>query len=80
MTATPTDKPKISKQAAALVHHFQETAARVVVFLVGLEVFGKVFDAGGQQGDLDFRGAGIVGGTFVFADDFAGINGHINSL
>jgi hypothetical protein len=47
---------------------------------VGLEVFGKVFDAGGQQGDLDFRGAGIVGGTFVFADDFAGINGHINSL
>jgi hypothetical protein len=52
----------------------------MVVFLMGLEVFGKVFDAGGQQGNLDFRGAGIVGGALVLADDFAGINGHINSL
>ena len=41
----------------------------MVVFLVGLEVFRQVFDAGGQQGDLDFRGTGVVGAALVFVDD-----------
>src|SRR5690606_4377779 len=48
----------------------------VVILLVGLEVLGQLFDAGGQQGDLHFRGAGIAVAALVFVDDFLGIDGH----
>jgi hypothetical protein len=48
----------------------------VVVLLVGLEVVGEVVDAGGEQGHLDFRGAGVVGDALELFDDLGGIDGH----
>jgi hypothetical protein len=35
-----------------------------------------VGDAGGDEGDLDFRGAGILGILLVLLDDFRLIDGH----
>jgi hypothetical protein len=35
-----------------------------------------VGDAGGDESDLDFRGAGILGILLVLLDDFRLIDGH----
>src|SRR3546814_4420919 len=51
---------QVIEQAAAAVDNLQQTTTAVVVVLVGLEVLGQVHDAGGEQGDLDFRRAGVV--------------------
>src|SRR5690606_34867884 len=56
---------QVVEQAAAAVDHLQQAAAAVVILLVGLEVAGQQFDAGGQQGDLDFRGTGVGGAALV---------------
>src|SRR5574343_513020 len=60
---------QVGQQALALVDHLQQTAAAMVVLGVGLEVRGQLVDAGGQQGDLDFRRAGVVGTAGVGGDD-----------
>src|SRR3546814_7515341 len=70
---------QVIEQAAAAVDHLQQTTTAVVVVLVGLEVLGQVHDAGGEQGDLDFRRAGVVVAALVFVDDGAGIDGHLVS-
>src|SRR5690606_12853637 len=51
--------PEVVEQAAALTDELEQTAAGVVVLLVGLEVLGELADAGAQQGDLDLGGPGI---------------------
>src|SRR5690606_15594338 len=61
---------EIVEQAATLVDQLQQATAAVVVLLVGLEVLGQLHDARGEQGDLDFRRAGIVGAALVVGDDF----------
>src|SRR4051794_30191477 len=61
---------QVVEQAAALTDHDQETTTAVEVLLVGLEVFGQVADALGQDGDLDFRRTGIALTGLVFLDDF----------
>src|SRR5215472_6742898 len=54
---------EILEQLATVPDHLQQSAARMVVFRVRLEMFGQVRDAVGQQRDLDLRGArvGFVG-------------------
>jgi hypothetical protein len=51
----------------------------VVVFGVGLEVTRQLIDTSGKQGDLNFRGSGVVLGALVIGDDFRLVdfsNGH----
>src|SRR5688572_4664539 len=50
---------QIVQQPAALPDEFEEASARVVIFRVGLEVLGEISDAFAQNGDLNFRGAGV---------------------
>ena len=67
---------QISQQTAAGVDHFKQATTGVIVVLVCLEVLGQVFDACGQQGDLHFRGTGIVRNATEIGHDFLGINCH----
>ena len=46
---------QIIQQTSALADHHQQPAARAVVFLVGLQMFGQMIDALGQQRDLHVR-------------------------
>jgi hypothetical protein len=55
--------------AAAFTNQLEQSAARVVVMLVDLEVFGKLKDTGGQNCDLNLRGASIAFFRGVLADD-----------
>src|SRR4029078_10107397 len=67
----------VSERLAARAHHLQEAAARMVVFLVRLEVLGEVVDALGEDGDLHFRRAGIVGlGSIVFDERSFALSGY----
>jgi hypothetical protein len=50
-----TGPPQIVEQAAALTHEVQQTAARVMVLRVQLEVLGELVDPFRQQRHLDFR-------------------------
>ncbi len=52
---------QIIEQAAAFANQHEQSATRPVVFLMGLEMFGKVADAFAQKGNLHFRAAGIIG-------------------
>src|SRR3990172_5983568 len=51
----------VVEQLAALAHHLEEPAARVVVLLVRLEVLGEMVDPRGEDRDLHLRRAGVVG-------------------
>src|SRR5690606_16272266 len=68
---------QVVEQAATAVHHHQQAATAVVVLLVLLEVTLELLDAGGEQGDLDFRGAGVVIAALVVFNDLAGVDGHL---
>jgi hypothetical protein len=52
----------------------------VVILFVHLEVFCELGDAGGQEGDLDFRRTGVVVAALVFLDDLAAVDGHWMTL
>ncbi|SOB57637.1 conserved protein of unknown function [Pseudodesulfovibrio profundus] len=60
---------KVLEHFPALADQFQKTGAGVVVLLVGLEVFGKVLDAGGYECDLHFRGTGVAFTGLVLIND-----------
>jgi hypothetical protein len=49
----------IVQEPAAPADEHQQSATGVMVFLVNLQVFRQVFDAIGEQADLDLRGPGI---------------------
>src|SRR5262245_9991239 len=51
---------EVVEQATTLTDHHQETAARGVILLVRLEVFGQVTDPFTKHGDLYLGAAGIV--------------------
>src|SRR5690606_25578198 len=51
---------QIVEQPAALTDHLQKALARVVVFLVGLEVLGQVGDALGEDRNLNFRRTSVA--------------------
>src|SRR4051812_16155829 len=60
---------QVGQQALARVDHLQQAAATVVVLRVLLEMGGQRVDAGGEQGDLDFRGSGVGGAARVGGND-----------
>src|ERR687898_2304886 len=50
---------QVIQQTAALANQFEEAAARVMIFRVRLEVLGEISDAFAEDGDLNFRRAGV---------------------
>src|SRR4029077_872726 len=59
---------QVAKDAAALAHHLQQAAARVMVLAVGAQVLGELVDALGEQRDLDLGRSGVLARTAVLAD------------
>jgi hypothetical protein len=51
---------QVRQKAAALADHHQQAPAAGLIVLVRGQVFIQVNDSLGQDGDLDFRGAGIA--------------------
>jgi hypothetical protein len=60
---------EVIQQLAALVDHLQQPAAGMMVLLVGGEMAHEVFDARGQQRDLDLGRARVGRITAVLFDD-----------
>src|SRR5262245_42055616 len=50
---------QIIKKTAALADQLQQSAARMIILLVSLEMISQFINALGQQRDLNFRRAGI---------------------
>ena len=61
---------QIVEQASALPDQLEEAAARVMVFRVGLEMFGEVVDPFAQERDLHLGGTGVCVVGFIRSDDF----------
>src|SRR5690606_4741149 len=63
----------VVEKAAALAHHLQQAATRMVVLRVALEVFGKIDDTLGKNRDLHFRrtGVAVLAGKFLDQLSFA---------
>jgi hypothetical protein len=53
----------------ALTNHLEQAASRVLVVFVKLEMLCQLIDAGGQQRDLHFRRAGIIGCTAILVNN-----------
>src|ERR1035438_3123240 len=51
---------QIFQQAAALADHEQQSAARAVIFFVGLQMAGQMVDPLRQQCDLDISRTGVL--------------------
>src|SRR5262245_632815 len=68
--ARPVLGAQVVQEARALADHHQEAAPAGMVLLVGAQVLGQPGDALGEQGDLYFRRAGVVGLAPVRIDDF----------
>ena len=67
---------QVREELATTIRQHDQTATGVEILAVGAQVLGQVGDAGGDEGDLDFRGAGILGILLVLLDDFRLIDGH----
>ena len=50
----------VIQKFTSLVDEFQQTATRMMIFLVLREVIGEILNASGQQCHLNFRAAGVV--------------------
>src|SRR6476646_4650522 len=73
---------QVIEQLAAARNHPQQSATRMVILDVRLEVIVQPVDAGRQQRDLDLRGSGVARRTLVIGDDLRLLcnrNGHIAS-
>lgn len=62
---------KVCKQVATLIDHHQKAAARMVVFMVALEVIGEVADTLREDRDLNFGAARIAFGAGVVFNNFS---------
>jgi hypothetical protein len=60
---------EVIEHFAALAHHFQQSAPRMVILDVRLEVVGQPVYTGRKQGDLHFRGTCIARCALVLPDD-----------
>lgn len=61
---------QVVQQPAALTDLQQQPATAVVIFFVDLEVLGQMVDGRGENRDLYFGRAGVVGTAAVFPGDF----------
>ena len=57
----------IVEQPAALAHKLKKPSARMVIFLVGLEMFRQVADLFRENGNLNFRRTGIAFGLVAYS-------------
>ena len=60
---------QVVQQATTLANHLQQTAAGMMVFLVGFQVFGECCNAGGKNRNLYFRRTGVSFVTGMFFDN-----------
>src|SRR4051794_33075014 len=60
---------QVVEEFAALVHELHETATGGMVTLVRAEVITQAVDALGQERDLDFGRAGVIGGALKLRDN-----------
>jgi hypothetical protein len=60
---------EVIEYLATLAHHLQQSAPRMMVLDVRLEVVGQPVYPGREQGDLHFRGTRIARRTLVLLDD-----------
>src|SRR5690606_24244243 len=60
---------EVVEQPPALADELEQTAAGMMILRVGLEMFGEIVDPIAQDGDLDFRGAGVRLMRAIAADD-----------
>jgi hypothetical protein len=60
---------EVIEQAATLRDHLEQSAPRVIVFLVRFEMLGELVDALGKQRDLHLRRPGIALVRLVRGDD-----------
>src|SRR5450631_2373639 len=61
---------QIVEQLAPPRHHPQQTAPRVMVLDVALEMIVEAVDARGQQRDLNLGRPGVAGSALMLGDDF----------
>src|SRR6056297_3520786 len=61
---------QVIQKLATLVDQLEQTTPGMVVLLVGSEMLCEFADAGGQQGHLHFRRAGVRVAATVLRDDF----------
>lgn len=74
---------EVAEQATTLVDHLEQAATRMMILGVIGEMFAEVFDASGQQRNLDFGRTGVVGNATVVGDDLAGLfvgERHLNEI
>jgi hypothetical protein len=70
---------EIIEHAPTLTDQPQQSATGMMVFRVGFEMLGQLFDASGEKRNLHFRRAAIVSGPCVVADNGSlagGLKGH----
>jgi hypothetical protein len=60
---------QVVEQPAALTDQLEQAAARMMIFRVRLEVFGEIADAFAENGDLNFRRAGVGFVSAVRSDE-----------
>lgn len=60
---------QIIQQTAALANQFEQSTARMIVFLMRLEMIGEFVDALGQERHLNFRRTGIRSVCLVLRND-----------
>ena len=60
---------KIVEKAAALTYHLEQTASRMVVLVVNLEMLGKLCDALGEDRNLDLGRTCVCLVEAVFCDN-----------
>ena len=60
---------KVAKQAATLTDEDHEGTSCTSVLFVGAEVLGEIFDALGEQRNLDFGGTGVLLIVTILFDD-----------
>ena len=60
---------EVIEKAPPIGNHLKKTAPGGEIFLVGFHVFGQGVDLLGQESDLNFGAAGIVGTALKFGND-----------
>ena len=60
---------EVIEQAASLRDHLEQSAPRVVVFLVRFEMLGELIDALREQRDLHLRRPGVAPVRLIRGDD-----------
>jgi hypothetical protein len=68
---------EIREERATVIHHFEQTAAAVMILRVLFEVsLRELIDIGGEKRYLHFRGASVVFSAAVFLNDGGGLCGR----